>query len=276
MDSAGARAVNRRRLSQNAARMPMPIWQGAAFRHPVRVHTHYGDAAWNWRLTAWALLAAYITFATQFFDAAIIAAVKAGDLRGLAWLGRLSDLGKFHWYLLIAAGAGLATYVADWQAYGRRGRSVLCLIRGQALFAFASLVLTFCCCNALKILIGRARPKFLEDLGPGYFSPMSVGYSFASFPSGHATALGSVAGILLIWMPSRAILILAVFASVAFSRVVVRAHYPADVVAGFCLGLLMTIYLARWMAVRRLAFRNVAKRLLPQVRCAAALLAAFR
>ena len=77
-------------------------------------------------------------------------------------------------------------------------------------------------------------------------------------------------------MPSRANLILAVFAPVALSRAVGRAHYPADVFAVFCLGLLMTTYLARWMAARRLAFRNVAKRLLPQVRRPAAFLAAFR
>lgn len=275
MDSVGARAVNSRRLSQNAFRAATPRVSGAFLRR-LAGRSSTLDGAWTWRLTGLAMLAAYLTFATQFFDAGIMAAVKGGWLRGIDWLGRLSDLGKFHWYLLIAAGAWLATVVADWQTYGRRGRGVLFLIREQSSFALASLLLTFCACNALKILIGRARPKFLEELGPAYFSPMSVGYTFASFPSGHATALGAVAGILLVWMPSRAVLILATFAALAFSRAMARAHYPSDVVAGFCLGLLLTIYIARWMGARRFAFRNVPGRLLPKTRCAAAFSAAFR
>ena len=47
------------------------------------------------------------------------------------------------------------------------------------------------------------------------------------------------------------------------SRVAARAHYPSDVVAGLSLGLLYALFLARWLARRRVAFRFRKGALLP-------------
>ncbi len=81
-----------------------------------------------------------------------------------------------------------------------------------------------------KILIGRPRPEAL-----------SMG-----FPSGHATAAAAFFGAVIYLagsLPSRPacrtvrLLALAAVALVAVARVILRAHWPSDVLGGIALGL---------------------------------------
>jgi undecaprenyl-diphosphatase len=83
--------------------------------------------------------------------------------------------------------------------------------------------------GALKAAIARPRPE---------------GSAFG-FPSGHATAIAAYAGALLYLsaeLPPRArgivrLAAIAVMLAVGIARIVLRAHWPSDVVAGFALGL---------------------------------------
>lgn len=81
----------------------------------------------------------------------------------------------------------------------------------------------------LKILIGRARP---EEASMG-------------FPSGHATAAAAFFGAVIYLaapLPRRARIIVRVVSMllvvlVALARVILRAHWPVDTIAGIALGL---------------------------------------
>jgi undecaprenyl-diphosphatase len=83
--------------------------------------------------------------------------------------------------------------------------------------------------GALKFVVGRPRPE-----GAAY-----------GFPSGHATAAAAYAGALLYLSEAlaptsrRAVRILAVamIVLVGIARVMLRAHWPSDVIGGFALGL---------------------------------------
>lgn len=83
--------------------------------------------------------------------------------------------------------------------------------------------------TALKMLVARPRPE-------------SVSFGF---PSGHATAAAAFFGALIYFAgalpaaPRRALraLCVALIALVGIARVVLRAHWPSDVVAGIALGL---------------------------------------
>ena len=75
--------------------------------------------------------------------------------------------------------------------------------------------------------------------------------------------MGAVAMVLMLWFPRARVPLLLLCAFVAVTRIAARAHYPSDVVAGFALGLLYALFLARWLACRRVVFRFRNRDLLP-------------
>ena len=88
----------------------------------------------------------------------------------------------------------------------------------------------------LKIVFGRARPRLIDQFGAHHFDPLTFGYLNASFPSGHATTVGAIVGILMVWYPRWSLLIVELGLFFAATRIAAEAHYPSDVVAGFLLG----------------------------------------
>jgi undecaprenyl-diphosphatase len=114
-----------------------------------------------------------------------------------------------------------------------------------------------------KVLIGRARPVLFDQGGSLHFQPFSVADDFNSFPSGHSATMGAVAMALMLWFPKARIPVFLLCASAAATRIAARAHYPSDVVAGYAVGLLSALFVARFMARRRAAFRFRNSDLLP-------------
>ncbi|RCS23136.1 phosphatase PAP2 family protein [Phyllobacterium salinisoli] len=118
----------------------------------------------------------------------------------------------------------------------------------------------------MKYTIGRARPALIDTLGPSFFEPFRGGHLFVSFPSGHSATVGAVMVILALWFPRWRFAALVATLALAFSRIAVAAHYPTDVVAGFSIGFLFTLFLARFLANRNLGFLIDPGRLLPKRR----------
>ncbi len=89
----------------------------------------------------------------------------------------------------------------------------------------------------LKDLFKRQRP----------LDPLISNVTGFSFPSGHSFSSFTFFGLLIyitwmseikkVWKIIIAILLFAVAACIAFSRVYLRVHFPSDVIAGFCLSL---------------------------------------
>lgn len=101
----------------------------------------------------------------------------------------------------------------------------------------------------IKVIVKRPRPS----------TNILMHYGSYSFPSGHSSAAVLVLGclILLIWQVAKrqwikyvltAFFVLLAIA-IGFSRVYVGAHYPSDVLAGWCLGtFVVTGY--QWLFVK--------------------------
>lgn len=167
---------------------------------------------------------------------------QAAQLRDRGWfydlLVWLSDVGYARW-LIPAAGVLALVHgvLLD------RWRAALVIALSTPVAALASRV--------LKESFDRARPADGVDV-------LIAGFSM---PSGHSTSSAAfVTSVLLVLAHARArrigLVVLPVLALlVGVSRVVLGAHYPSDVVAGFCLG--TGIALLVGVAVAMLPTRNV-------------------
>lgn len=120
----------------------------------------------------------------------------------------------------------LAVIIISWLAVNKR------LALQTAIIVFGGNVLN----RAVKVIVQRPRPAV----------NILMHYSSYSFPSGHSAASALILGslILIVWQLHwprwlqtciTALLVVTVFL-IGFSRIYVGAHYPSDVLAGWCLG----------------------------------------
>ncbi|ADZ70426.1 PAP2 superfamily protein [Polymorphum gilvum SL003B-26A1] len=168
----------------------------------------------------------------------------------------LTDLGKAHWILWSTGLFCLACLAfADIDRLTWRVRMGLSMAWTYAAFVFFSVASTGILAILFKWTLGRARPKLYETVGPVEFDLFAFHGSYTSFPSGHSTTVAALATALALIFPSWRWLIIVAAFWIAFSRIMVGAHYPSDVIAGTLLGATVTLFCARWMARRRLGFR---------------------
>ena len=221
---------------------------------------------WNFRMTVMFGLGLAISLFLMRYDAWIIEQVRLNGTSQSVAMQTLTRVGLSQWYLVTAGLVLLVAGATDWQKHGNRARSRLALFFGQAAYAFAAVALSGTMTNFFKIIVGRARPRLFEQFGSLHFQPLTTGYDFASYPSGHSTTAGAVTMILMLWFPKFRWAILTGGLIVAGTRVMVGAHYASDVVAGFSVGLLIALFVARWLARRTLVFRIVGQATLPAPR----------
>lgn len=121
----------------------------------------------------------------------------------------------------------------------RRTRSV----RWQRLFLSAMIASTLAgmTVNASRLTTGRTRPR--AEAPQGWYGSRHDGRwligkaDFNSFPSGHtATAVG-FAGVLLFGAPAWGSVTIAIAGLIAYSRILLGAHHPSDVVAATVIAL---------------------------------------
>jgi membrane-associated phospholipid phosphatase len=108
----------------------------------------------------------------------------------------------------------------------------------------------------LKVGSGRERPYQREAKESDWTGPLGIfsneanrrGKQFMSFPSGHSSAIWSIATILTHQYPKYYVvpfLSYSIASAVAYSRMVVDAHWPSDVVVGSALGYLCACQVLR-------------------------------
>lgn len=124
--------------------------------------------------------------------------------------------------------------------------SVLLLVatrhRLEAALVLASLAASYGLVYVIKAMVGRARPALWET---------EQWYSGSSFPSGHTTSSAALSTALAlcigqIWPRWGTVAMLAALswtALVGLSRMVLGVHWPTDVLAALCLGVLITLLL---------------------------------
>jgi membrane-associated phospholipid phosphatase len=148
----------------------------------------------------------------------------------------INEIGSSRWMYSVLGAAIIVALFLNWRRPGR-----LRLLRRHAwtvsaIYALTAIATQEILVTILKQLFGRARPNLFETAGPFHAEPWSFAYDFTSFPSGHAATIGCAAACVALLFPRyRAVAALAAI-WIGFSRVVIGAHYPSDVVAGLMFG----------------------------------------
>lgn len=170
--------------------------------------------------------------------------------RETAWVGFFAAITDFAngviWYSLCVIGIAAAAVRHGAKAKlpnpARRRKEIRAW-----LFMIASMASSGIFINGLKFAFGRQRPKFLFSGGTNDFLPFGgVTLADSSFPSGHTQSIWTAMLALSFLFPPLRPLFLVIATVIAMSRIVVGAHYLADVVASIFIAFAAVLLWRRW------------------------------
>ncbi len=139
-----------------------------------------------------------------------------------------------HWLavaIIALVGAALARH------FGVKSPDIGLLITYSLAF-IASLTLGSAILHAIKLVLGRRRPRDDMEMGLYGFMPLSFNLDYNSFPSGHALTICCVAVILTCVWPFLWPVWFAIAALLAITRALLTAHFLSDVLIGAGIGLI--------------------------------------
>jgi undecaprenyl-diphosphatase len=166
----------------------------------------------------------------------------------------LTRYGKSDWILYPSGILCVVLVLADWRVVPRRIAAAWFEVGAISAFLFVSVAGAGIATNILKQIIGRGRPRVFETEGVFSLVPFTFDYSHQGFPSGHATTAGAVFAVVAVVAPRYRVHAAILCGLILLSRIVVGAHYPGDVVAGFLFGAAFGLLVARWLAGRGFGF----------------------
>ena len=200
---------------------------------------------------------AVLIFVTALlFDARLFAALDHQPDASEAFFKWITQFGKFGWLLIPPGLLVIIVAMADWRQVGQRNAAAWAEIAAFASVIFMVVAVSGLLTDVLKPLVGRLRPPFVGDTVFEFAPLVFSGYANFSFPSGHATTMSAVA-VVLAFGPTgwRTVGVVAALV-VAWSRVMVGAHFPSDVVAGLFIGASVSYLIVRAMAYGGYGFRR--------------------
>jgi len=160
------------------------------------------------------------------------------------WL-LITDLGSSGWMAIVL----IATWVVSTTLARLSPKNLRWnLLARQSVFVFVAVATSGIFTMIVKGLVGRARPYLFETEGPSGFNSMSFDSIYASWPSGHTTTAFAFALALTLLVPRLKWIALPFAAIAGYSRMVVDAHYLADVVMGTTIGTIGAILVYQWLA----------------------------
>ncbi len=167
----------------------------------------------------------------------------------------VTDVGQSGWIIIVSLVLAIQAATAYRLSPTLKIRLQAAFIGQMAAYVLLCVALSGITANLLKRLIGRARPKLFDELGPFSFDMLHGSARFESFPSGHATTVGALMMAMLLIAPAYRLFFVSMGLWLGFSRVIVGAHYPSDVIAGLGLGAWFSLAIAIAFSAHGLLFR---------------------
>jgi undecaprenyl-diphosphatase len=168
----------------------------------------------------------------------------------------ITDIGKSNWMLIPTGTAIAVALVLRKRHVGFRNSAAYGLIVSTIGFVFVSIGGAGLIANLTKNILGRARPKLFDSVGPLDFSPFAFDSDWASFPSGHATNIFAFATVIGMLWPKGRVLLYTLAVTIAASRVMIGQHYVTDIVVGAILGTAFPYLVRERFAARRWLFER--------------------
>ena len=165
----------------------------------------------------------------------------------------LTDFGKDDYVLLLLAILLLAVALVAPALHGPARQRLLAIgLRLQFILLAVSAPLVVG--ELVKWSAGRGRPFVGGQANAFNFTPFVGTEAHASFPSAHSiTAFALALAVAAIWPRLRGLMI-AYALLIAFTRLLLLAHHPSDVVAGATIGIIGAMGVRYWFAARGLGF----------------------
>lgn len=138
-------------------------------------------------------------------------------------------------------------FVVVWRVWKKGGR-----VQAVLLAMAANLIVVTALKDGLKWAFGRYWPETWTHGNPSWiahgaygFHPFHGGIAYASFPSGHAAVVFSVAAILWIGCPRGRWCYAAVCGALCIALAGMNYHFVSDVLGGAAIGWITGVYMAR-------------------------------
>jgi membrane-associated phospholipid phosphatase len=166
----------------------------------------------------------------------------------------ITNFGLGGWFLIPSAFVFLCLAAVAAPTLPRITQGVLAALAARFGFLFLAVGAPGLFDTIIKRLIGRARPYVGGHDDPFAYMPFIWRSEYASMPSGHSANVAAAAiAIGALWPKTRPVMWLFALL-IMFSRVVVLAHHPSDVIVGALVGAVGAVLVRRWFAARRLVF----------------------
>jgi len=189
-----------------------------------------------------------------FADPIFLQWLQAGNAQKNGWSAYTTDIGKSSWMLMLTGGFLVVMSLFCTDRFDTRKLIRWHRVSLSFYFLFTTIAFSGLLALLMKNAIGRARPRFVEDMQVWQLSPFGDNYEFASFPSGHATTAGAATMALALLFPRASVFMALAGIWLAATRVMIGVHFPSDVTAGVLFGAVFSWLYARAFARRRILF----------------------
>ena len=143
----------------------------------------------------------------------------------------ITELGSSFWYLLVSLIFFVFTFFFK-KKINNKYQDFCNRLKTKSLFFLLAILVAGVLTQIIKHVVGRPRPNYsvVENNFDFYF--FSLNSSFHSFPSGHTSTIFVVALCFSLFLPKIKYFFIFFASIIAFSRVVVGAHFLTDIIGG--------------------------------------------